>query len=155
MRVNFSRVQWRLEVVGGAYSKVINPETGKSWPEYNWVWSPQGVIAMHQPETWGYVQFTRTPVGRKHIPFACAPDERIRWSLRQLYYLQREHRRRHGAYATELAGLLRDSGAEIVPPPGLQLNAADGGYVFTSPGADGTGRWHLRHDGRIWLEPGR
>ncbi|MCA9290614.1 MAG: carbohydrate-binding family 9-like protein [Phycisphaerales bacterium] len=50
-RVNFSRVQWQLEVKDGAYVKV--PDT----PEDNWVWSPQGVVNMHVPERWGNVRF--------------------------------------------------------------------------------------------------
>jgi len=50
-RVNFSRVQWRHHVVGGAYEKL--PEM----PENNWVWSPQGTINMHLPEHWGHVRF--------------------------------------------------------------------------------------------------
>lgn len=54
-RVNFSRVQWQLEVVEGAYRKV--PDT----PEDNWVWSPQHAIDMHRPEMWGYVLFTDRP----------------------------------------------------------------------------------------------
>ncbi len=54
-RVNFSRVQWRLEIRDGKYFKV------KGTPEENWVWSPQGVIDMHRPERWGYVQFSSLP----------------------------------------------------------------------------------------------
>ncbi|MFN8221106.1 MAG: carbohydrate-binding family 9-like protein [Fimbriimonadales bacterium] len=50
-RINFSRVEWDTEIVDGKYVKVPNT------PEHNWVWSPQGVIDMHQPETWGYVEF--------------------------------------------------------------------------------------------------
>jgi hypothetical protein len=56
-RVNFSRVQWDLEVVDGAYAKVRDPATGKPRAEHNWVWSPQGMIDMHQPERWGIVEF--------------------------------------------------------------------------------------------------
>ncbi|MDX1933292.1 MAG: carbohydrate-binding family 9-like protein [Capsulimonadales bacterium] len=52
-RVNFSRVQWRYTVRDGQYVK----EPG---PEDNWVWSPQGVIDMHQPQFWGYVEFRRS-----------------------------------------------------------------------------------------------
>lgn len=52
-RVNFSRVEWKIEVVDGRYRKL--PDT----PEDNWVWSPQGVIDMHQPEMWGFVEFVR------------------------------------------------------------------------------------------------
>lgn len=50
-RINFSRVQWRLNVIDGRYEKA--PST----PEDNWVWSPQGVVDMHQPEMWGRLQF--------------------------------------------------------------------------------------------------
>jgi hypothetical protein len=50
-RVNFSRVQWRLDIVDGKYRKV--PKTR----EDNWVWSPQGAINMHIPEHWGRVRF--------------------------------------------------------------------------------------------------
>ena len=52
-RVNFSRVQWKLDQTSSGYVKV--PDT----PEDNWVWSPQFQVDMHQPEHWGYVTFTR------------------------------------------------------------------------------------------------
>lgn len=52
-RVNFSRVEWILDVVGGKYEK------RKGLKEDNWVWSPQGVINMHVPEKWGVVIFER------------------------------------------------------------------------------------------------
>ncbi len=52
-RINFSRVQWQFTVADGAYETV--PDT----PEDNWVWSPQGVINMHKPYEWGYVEFIR------------------------------------------------------------------------------------------------
>ena len=55
-RINFSRVEWRHEIVDGKYRKV--PQTR----EDNWVWSPQGVIDMHRPEHWGKVRFTRNLV---------------------------------------------------------------------------------------------
>src|SRR5947209_6561593 len=45
-RVNFSRVEWRHEVVNGRYRRI------KGLAEDNWVWSPQGVVDMHQPEMW-------------------------------------------------------------------------------------------------------
>ncbi|MEW4369635.1 carbohydrate-binding family 9-like protein [Paenibacillus kandeliae] len=56
-RVNFSRVEWQVDVVDGQYIKRSDPVTGKSLPEDNWVWSPQGVVNMHYPEMWGYVIF--------------------------------------------------------------------------------------------------
>lgn len=54
-RINFSRVQWDLEVVQGAYRKIANR------PEHNWVWSPQFVIDMHRPRRWGYLEFQSSP----------------------------------------------------------------------------------------------
>jgi hypothetical protein len=38
--------------VDGRYEKL--PDT----PEDNSVWSPQGVINMHLPERWGFVEFS-------------------------------------------------------------------------------------------------
>jgi hypothetical protein len=52
-RVNFSRVEWRVNVLDGKYVKPAGEK------EDNWVWSPQGVINMHVPERWGYVRFAR------------------------------------------------------------------------------------------------
>jgi len=52
-RVNFSRVEWRLNIEDGKY---VKPPGQK---EDNWVWSPQGVVNMHVPDRWGYVEFAR------------------------------------------------------------------------------------------------
>ena len=65
-KVNFSRVQWRHEVVEGRYVRIpphgtplaesLNPEE-QEHPEDNWVWSPQGAVNMHLPARWGEVVF--------------------------------------------------------------------------------------------------
>jgi hypothetical protein len=49
-RVNFSRVQWQLDVVDGRYVK------RPGLREDNWVWTPQYAIDMHRPEQWGFVE---------------------------------------------------------------------------------------------------
>lgn len=56
-RVNFSRVQWPVKVVGGEYRRAREPTPDNRHPEHNWVWSPQGEINMHVPERWGMVRF--------------------------------------------------------------------------------------------------
>ena len=56
-RVNFSRVQWPLDIVNGGYRKAREPVDWSDHPEDNWVWSPQGEIDMHLPEKWGVVRF--------------------------------------------------------------------------------------------------
>lgn len=55
-RVNFSRVEWDLDVIDGKYRKRPTDPAVKH-PEHNWVWSPQGAINMHAPERWGVVTF--------------------------------------------------------------------------------------------------
>ncbi len=55
-RINFSRVEWDFDIVNNQYSR--KKENDKFLPEYNWVWSKQGVINMHVPENWGYIQFS-------------------------------------------------------------------------------------------------
>lgn len=82
-RVNFSRVNWDFDLNNGAYSRKKDA-AGKYLPEYNWVWSPQGVIAMHEPEKWGYVYFsqeTTAPLKTFEIP----KEEHIKWYLYELY----------------------------------------------------------------------
>jgi len=59
-RINFSRVQWRHEVVDGAHVRVPphgTPRVEGEHPEDNWVWSPQGEIDMHLPSRWGRLVF--------------------------------------------------------------------------------------------------
>lgn len=60
-RINFSRVQWKHDVVEGRYVR-------RPGPEDNWVWSPQGVIDMHRPWMWGRLQFAETIVPLRDDP---------------------------------------------------------------------------------------
>ena len=80
-RINFSRVHWDFQLDGDIYSRKKD-KTGKLLAEYNWVWSPQGVIAMHQPETWGYVYFAKN---NENKSFEIPKDEHIKWHLFELY----------------------------------------------------------------------
>lgn len=55
-RLNFSRVEWTIEMKDGNYA-VKKDQRGKKIPEDNWVWSPIGEINMHIPEHWGFIIF--------------------------------------------------------------------------------------------------
>ena len=57
-RINFSRVEWTMQNEGISYVKKLNTN-GKPIPEFNWVWSPIGVINMHVPNRWGYLYFKK------------------------------------------------------------------------------------------------
>lgn len=82
-RLNFSRVNWDFENTDGRYSRAMDP-TGKFLPEHNWVWSPQQVINMHEPERWGYVYFTSSHPGSP-CAFTIPVEESVKWYLYGIY----------------------------------------------------------------------
>lgn len=84
-RLNFSRVDWPMDIIDNNYVKQKD-ENNKNLAENNWVWSPTGVVNMHKPETWGYIQFEEGST--KHFIFK--DDEKIKWGLWQLYYQVKE-----------------------------------------------------------------
>ena len=86
-RINFSRVNWDFDLMEGKYFRKKDTKTGQYAHEYNWVWSPQGVINMHEPEKWGYVYFSDKSPGTKGIVFEAPIDDTIK---RYLYDLYRE-----------------------------------------------------------------
>ncbi len=96
-RINFSRVEWDIDIVDGKYQKV------KGRPEHNWVWSPQGVIDMHRPERWGYIQYSTAKPGE--AKFSPDADWNIRDTLHRAYYAQRAYQKKNGKYATATADL--------------------------------------------------
>jgi hypothetical protein len=101
-RINFSRVQWETEVVNSSYQKKKTAD-GKPLPEYNWVWSPQGVINMHFPERWGYLLFTKD--SQKQNTFTLPLDEKRKQYLWLLYYKQKAFFSKSKAYASSLQDL--------------------------------------------------
>ena len=84
-RINFSRVDWYMDIEDGKYVKRKDSE-GKKLRENNWVWSPTGYINMHKPETWGYIQFEESTNNN----FIQKEEEMVRWALWQLYYQVKE-----------------------------------------------------------------
>lgn len=145
-RVNFSRVEWLLQVVDGRYRKV--PDT----KENNWVWSPQGVVDMHRPERWGYVQFSTARPGTES--FQPDPTLKARRWLHEVYYAQREYRRSHQRWASSLQELgvaapsdvvLSGSAMEVTP------NLFKASVELRLPGGK-TQRWNIRQDALVWHE---
>ncbi|MHB2153715.1 carbohydrate-binding family 9-like protein [Calditrichota bacterium GD2] len=123
-RVNFSRVEWQVEAIGGAYKKRINPVTGKPMPDF-WVWSPQGLVNMHYPEMWGYVQFSTEIVGSGEVEFIEKEEEKARWYLRQIYYKEKIYYKKHNKYTANLneLGIKERSLAGYVTPPVIECTS--------------------------------
>ena len=61
-RINFSRVEWPVDSTADGYQKQKNSLSGKTLPEANWVWSPQGVVNMYVPGKWGVVTFLKKKI---------------------------------------------------------------------------------------------
>ncbi|WP_172915907.1 carbohydrate-binding family 9-like protein [Capnocytophaga canimorsus] len=86
-RVNFSRVHWDFDLKNGKYYRKKD-RNGKLLPEYNWVWSPQWKISMHEPELWGYVFFSEKQVGTEDH-FEIPKDEALKRYLYSLYHTKK------------------------------------------------------------------
>lgn len=146
-RINFSRVEWTTEVKDGSYTKI--PIQGEDKiREYNWVWAPTGVINIHLPEYWGYVQFTHKAAGTGETPFTTNPDEEIKWILRNLYYRQRQHKAANGSFTEDITRLKPE---EVSPPAYIgkfTLHTTPSLYEITLPANGKT--WHIRQDGLVW-----
>jgi hypothetical protein len=91
-RINFSRVEWDTKVNNGKY---INQS-----PEHNWTWSQQGVVDMHFPERWGYLQFSKSVSG--NITFILPYNELQRQYLWLIYYQEHAYYTKYHAYTSKL-----------------------------------------------------
>ena len=99
-RINFSRVQYQVIIKNYVYAKIIAPDVH----EDNWVWSPQGVINMHEPEHWGYVFFSDKKPS-ENIEFKIPEDEHIRWTMYSLYRAQKDYYSKHQKWANTVEKL--------------------------------------------------
>ena len=117
-RINFSRVQWRTRIEGEHYVKITDDATGRPLPEDNWVWSPQGLVAMHCPERWGKVVFVTDAGADPFVGNAEHDAILVAGALMPLYYRQREFREEHGRFAADLAELGLAQGELPLREPG-------------------------------------
>lgn len=145
-RVNFSRVEWELEVVGDTYRKI--PDI----PENNWVWSPQGAIDMHRPERYGFVQFSTERPG--HDAFRPDPTLPTRDLLMSVYYAQRNFQRSYRRWASSVDELLESGSEHAIPEAGapnvIIESLGDGFRATARVDVDGRERvLSIDHESRI------
>lgn len=144
-RVNFSRVNWQHSVKNGTYERKKDVE-GKFLPEYNWVWSPMGVINMHEPEKWGYVYFS-SKEGKDS--FTIPQDEKVRWELYSLYRAQKGYFEKHKTWAKSIADLTTKSisvDGKILKPT-IENHSSGYNILVKSPFTNTT--FVIRQDGKI------
>lgn len=146
-KVNFSRVNWRVDA-GEPYTKSKDPATGKRYPEFNWVWSPQGAINMHMPENWGIVQFSMKDAGADDVEFKTPVGEPIKYLLRKVYYAQKKFYRTNRRYTTNLSELdipdMTDSEAKKIS---MATTFSQFEAIHVSENGD---TWHIIQDGKVW-----
>ena len=149
-RINFSRVEWQTTIVKGKYKKATDPKTEKPYHENNWVWSPQGVISMHRPETWGYIQFSEKKPGTKKVTFNSKKDEKVKWELMNVYYAQRAYIQSTGKWATKVSKL-KNVGLDTESLKYVKsIQTTKSLYEATAHRKGSKYLWHVDNSGKLW-----
>lgn len=166
-RINFSRVEWVIDIIDGKYRKIAGR------PEDNWIWSPQGFVDMHRPETWGFLQFSKLEAGRGTAAFQRDPDQAAWMYLVKVHYAQQDYQAKHKRWATSVQDLGLAADSSPVNPPNAtnqrleemgfasrenvrfarsaRIELTTGGYQASVESSRG-GRWFIREDARLWRE---
>ena len=146
-RVGFSRVEWLIDIIDGKYRKVPGQR------EDNWIWSAQGIIDMHRPEKWGYVQFTKLPTDSAKL--RTDPSAPARTVLQEIYYSQKDFQKTNKRWASELSELKLPEtlGKGLAQPPNLRTTPDGFQATIGFRLANGMIQsWHIRQDAKVWTE---
>lgn len=151
-RMNFSRVQWTVDVVNGAYQKRLREDGSRPLPEDNWVWAPTGVINIHYPELWAFVFFCGE---NDHTQYAVPEEEYRKWELRKLYYAQQACLDETGSYTDDLNKLKEllnrlspcDANRRVRELP-YEISLTAHSFEITCPAGDGEHVLAIFSDGR-------
>jgi hypothetical protein len=150
-RINFLRVQWKTFIKDNEYRKDRGPDK-KTLPPMNWTWSPQNSTDMHQPETWGYIQFSTQIAGTGVAEFRENPDAGLIWSLWQVYYLYQTYPLNRAKIEEDFLILKNKKYASNQDFKMVELGAKKDKYLANAPSTLTTGFWYISKEGRIWFE---
>jgi hypothetical protein len=151
-RFNFSRVEWKTENSNGRYIKSINLDTERRFPEQNWVWSPMGMINIHYPELWGFVQFSDKTVGSAEEQFVFNPDENVKWVLRKIYYAEKTFYIKNKRFTESF----KEIGITPVKMDGYLLpviKCTPDMFEATMTKDDKSCSWHIMQNSKTWRTP--
>ncbi|MGN0299425.1 MAG: carbohydrate-binding family 9-like protein [Lachnospiraceae bacterium] len=153
-RLNFSRVQWLVDIVENTYKKRLKPDGSGPLPEDNWVWAPTGVINIHYPELWGFLFFSESNQSDDH--YVIPNDEYRKWELRKLYYAEQAHLDENGCYTDQLDVLLsilrrlspcKENSTVAELPYRVQTTRHT--FEISCPDCDGIGELSIFSDGKV------
>jgi hypothetical protein len=147
-RINFLRVQWDLDTVNRKYQKKMN--AGKPMPEHFWSWSPQGIINMHYPERYGYLQFSTkkagTAIEESGLPFS----EELKKYLWLIYYKQADYFTKNGSYASSLAAIEYPDSGILLKSKNAVVRLHSTGTAFSATIEYDQEKWQIDHTGLIF-----
>lgn len=144
-RINFSRVQWHTDIIDGNYVKRIDKNSKRILPEMNWVWSEQGVIDMHRPEKWGYLQFSDAKTGSE-TPLLRDPYFESKQLLMEIYNRQKAYYHKNGKYSESLQEL------NFLSLEKEKITIEATGSQFKAFVVDVTGKvWYITHERELGL----
>lgn len=151
-RINFSRVQWDTRVKDGKYEKVIL-KGNKKPVEHNWVWSPQRIVNMHEPEFWGQVVFSAKPAGESDQFVSDFGSEEVRQLLSHIHLKQLWSMKENNTFITDKETLLSAKVFNVGRPIVWQVQADSYRYhaIMQHPFNAGI-LWHVDETGRLWKE---
>ncbi|MCY3998259.1 MAG: carbohydrate-binding family 9-like protein [Flavobacteriaceae bacterium] len=149
-RVNFSRVNWQHEITNNRYSRKKGTD-GTYVNEYNWVWSPIGVINMHLPEKWGYVYFSSKVVGTLEA-FSIPKDEKIKWHLYELYRAQKQYQKEHNCFASRIKDLKISNLVIDHQKINVSMQKHDMGYNLSAKSPFSNNVLIVKEDGKFFLK---
>ena len=129
-RINFSRVEWHVEVSDNQYYKYpccqSCPIPGEPH-EDNWVWSPMGEINMHAPDKWGLLQFSESESGSEPVFYVEWP---IRHIAMTIYNAEHAFFNTYGSFTANVSAL-----NDFASPPILENSVCSQQPLIESDGA--------------------
>ena len=149
-RINFSRVQWELDPTQYSYTKKLDFRRNPL-AENNWAWSPQGVIQMHQPETWGYVQFSKEYVGTTKAEFKKDLDFNLKMALMDIYFQQRRYYQKNHSYTKNINELQISEYNLVRFSKKIKIESIQNRFIAYAEGYKGI--WQINEQGQITSSP--
>jgi hypothetical protein len=151
-RINFSRVEWELEPTPYSYTKKLDFRRNPL-PENNWVWSPQGVVQMHQPETWGYLQFSEKYVGTADVDFKLDLDFNLKMALMDAYFQQKKYFQKNKTYTNNIEDLQISEYNNIRFANKIKIETLHNRFIISAEGYNGV--WQIDESSQITLTPNK
>ncbi len=148
-RVNFSRVQWQTNIIGDSYIKKKGSD-GKDLSEFNWVWSPQRAIAMHEPEFWGTVTFSDLKADQRPNFISDFGSEEVRQLLFHIHREEIAYHRKEKAYLDDKSALINQKVFSVGKPIRWEIEVSNFGYdAYMQHPFNANIWWHINETGKL------